>query len=75
MSDIAATNCGCECSGGNNGCGNLIWILLIMCCCGNGCGGCEHSGSCGCGFGGNNGCDWIWIILLLNCCGGSRSFC
>ena len=65
MSDLAATNCGCGCD--NNtpscGCGNLIWIILLLCCCG----GWGHNG-CGnsCGF--DNSC--IWIILLLCCCGG-----
>lgn len=71
MSDLAATNCGCDCDnrvrGGFFG-GNCIWIILLLCCCGDGFGG--GFGGDGCG----NGCDWIWIILLLCCCGGN-GFC
>ncbi|MCD8224080.1 MAG: chorion class high-cysteine HCB protein 13 [Clostridiales bacterium] len=63
MSDLAATNCGCECGNGGNSCCNLLWLILILCSCRN---GCEHN--CGPSFGG--GCDWIWIILLLSFCGG-----
>ncbi len=45
---------------GDNCACSLIWILLLLSCCGNG------NGSC---FGGeNNSC--IWIILLLLLCGG-----
>ena len=65
MSDITATNCGCErdcgCGGGcgnpanffggNGSCCNLIWILLLLSCC---------SGNDGCGsgfsFGGDSFC-------------------
>ena len=73
MSDITATNCGCErdcgCGCGNSGlfggngeCCSLIWILLLLSCCGgnDGCGS-------GFGFGQDNCC---WILLLLLCCGG-----
>lgn len=74
MSDLAATNCGCECNSGCNsfgGGGNLIWLILILSLCGgNGLGG----GSCNSGCGGNGGCDIIWIIILLSCCGGN-GFC
>ena len=70
MSDVAATNCGCDCGcgcqSGGNGC-NIIWLILILCCCGgNGFGGCFGNNGCG------NGCgyDIIWILLLLCCCGG-----
>ena len=70
MSDLAATNCQTSC---NTGCGwnmgsgcngtSIIWILLLLCWCGNG----------SSGFGGNdgcNGCDSIlWILLLLCWCG------
>lgn len=71
MSDLAATNCGCECTtGGNNGC-NIIFLILLLCFCGGGNNGCfEHN--CGCG----NGCnDMIWIIILLCFCGGNNNFC
>ena len=41
MSDLAATNCGCGCES-SNGCSSIIWILLLLSCCGgnngNGCG-------------------------------------
>ena len=61
MSDLASTGCGCgnDCQE-NNGCNSVLWIILLLCCCGNG-NGC---------FGGNNGgCDCLWIIILLCCCG------
>ena len=79
MSDLAATNCGCgdeRCGCNNNcGCGNgnslfgdnscncILWIICLMCLCGNnGCGN-----GCGC----NNGNDFCWIIIvLLLLCGG-----
>lgn len=80
MSDLTATNCGCGCENscenrcenrsifGNGNCGcSIIWIILLLCCCGNnGMGmGCDN----GCGNGcGNNSC-W-WIILLLLFCNG-----
>lgn len=44
------------------GCGNessFIWIILLLCLCGN------HDG-CGNGWGDSN---WIWILILLCCCG------
>lgn len=64
MSDLAATNCGCGCETRNNGgCGNIIWIILLLSCCG----GWGNNNSCGGGWG-NDSC--IWIILLLFCCGG-----
>src|SRR5699024_4216542 len=80
MSDLAATNCGCEercgcgCGCGNSGygvfggnsCSCILWIIILMCCCGN---------NNGCGFGGNNGdCCWLIVILLLLCggCGGNN---
>ena len=63
MSDLAATNCGCS---NDNGCGcnNIIWIILLLGCCG-GCG--NGNGSF---LGGNSCSEAIWIILLLCCCGG-----
>ncbi|MCD8011193.1 MAG: chorion class high-cysteine HCB protein 13 [Lachnospiraceae bacterium] len=68
MSDLAATNCngGCGCDSGNS-CSSLIFILLILFCCG-GCGN-------GCGENGMN-CDaWIIILLLLFCCNGNGNGC
>ena len=60
MSDLVATNCGCG-GNDNNCCSSIIWIILLLCLCGNS--GSAFSGDgCGCG-GGNNSC--IWIILLL----------
>ena len=61
MSDLSATNCGCN---DGWGCGNsIIWIILLLCCCGNG-----NSGFGNNGCGGDNSC--LWIILLLLFCGG-----
>ena len=59
MSDLTATNCGCNNVTSNNGCGSWIWILILLCCCGgnNGC-GCDNGCGCGGGFGnflGGNG--------------------
>ena len=68
MSDLSATNCGC-----NNGCGNrfgnnsCVWIILILLFCCNGNNGFGVGGDCD-----NNGCSCIIIILLLlSCCGGN----
>lgn len=51
MSDLTATNCGCNdscgCAQNNNGwggCNSWIWIILLLSCCNGG------------GFFGNNGC-------------------
>jgi hypothetical protein len=64
MSDLAATNCGCD---NSNSCSSIIWILLLLSCCGNG--GTSL-------FNGNgNGCDSIWIILLILCCCGNGNGC
>lgn len=59
MSELQATNCGCDnsCNSGSNCC--WIIILLLLFGCGN---------SCGIGFGGDNSC-WIIIILLFFCGG------
>ena len=76
MSDLTATNCGCDtgcnsgCGAGNNsifntgscGCSIIGIILLLNLFCGNGCG----QSSCGCGE--NNNC--LLILLLLLCCNG-----
>ncbi|MCI5994727.1 MAG: chorion class high-cysteine HCB protein 13 [Blautia sp.] len=77
MSDLAATNCGCGCEGvssnscNNSGCGFgnnwILWIIILLSCCGNnGCGN-------GCGFGGDNCC--IIIVLLLLCGCGNNGSC
>ena len=69
MSQLAATNGGCGCEGNNNpGCSSIIWLIILLSCCG----GCGNSGF----FGGNEGCgcggnSCLWIILLLFCCGGN----
>ena len=74
MSDLAATNCQSSCNGGcgwtmGNGCNgsSLIWILFLLCFCGNG----------NSGWGGNDGCNscdsLIWILLLLSFCGNGNS--
>ena len=74
MSDLTATNCGCNNSCGNNNCGNgifgnsCIWIILLLFC-GGGCGnnnGCGLLGSNN-GCGGNDCCEWLIWILLLSC--------
>ena len=79
MSDLTATNCGCNnnsCSNNNN-CSNgifgnsCIWIILLLFCgggCGNGCGNnsCGLLGNKNKGCGGNDCCEWlIWILVLL----------
>ncbi len=57
MSDLAATNCGCGCDGGNS----ILWILILLILFGgNGCGN---------SFGSDNSC--LWAIILLCCCGGN----
>ena len=87
MSDLTATNCGCNNSstwgGNNNGCGCnwIIWILLLSCFCGgnnNGCGGIlGGNNGCGCNDGcSNNSCEWLIWILLISCfCGGNNNGC
>ena len=35
MSDLTATNCGCSTDNGC-GCNSIIWIILLLSCCGNG---------------------------------------
>ena len=61
MSDLAATNCGCENEGG---CNSIIWLIILLCCC-----GCGNNGIGGGCDNGNNSC--LWLILLLFCCGGN----
>ena len=68
MSDLAATNCGCDNGCNNNGCGNngcgilgsgnnncLLWLIVLLFL-GN------NNSDCGCGCTDNT---WILIILLL----------
>lgn len=81
MSDLSATNCGCNnnCGSifGNNGC-NWIWIILLLFCCGGcGNGGMLGSNNCGCGCDNNNNCcEWLIWILLISCfCGNNNSCC
>lgn len=82
MSDLSATQCGCNNTReGNNGCCSLIWLIILFSICGN-----NNDGGCGCGgnnglslFNNNNdggcGCSsLIWLLLLLSCCGGNSIF-
>lgn len=41
------------------GCGNesIIWIILLLCLCGN-----NNGSNCGCGGNENS---WLWILILL----------
>ena len=55
-------NCGC-----GNGCNDILWLILLLCCCGGG-------GDCGCGNGcydkkGCDCCDFILLYMLINCLG------
>lgn len=78
MSDLSATQCGCNNTReGNNGCCSLIWLIILLSICGNNNDGCGCGGS---GFGlfnnndGGCGCNSIiWLLVLLSCCG--NSFC
>ncbi|MBE5862334.1 MAG: chorion class high-cysteine HCB protein 13 [Lachnospiraceae bacterium] len=78
MSDLSATNCGCN-NGYNNSCNgnNWIWILLLLSCCGgNGNGLLGTNSGCGCNGNNNSCCDWIiWILLLSTFCGGNNGGC
>jgi len=60
MSDLAATNCGC-----NNGLAgnNIIFIILILCCCGGNNGILGGNDNCGCDT-------VVLLVLILCCCGG-----
>ncbi|MDD6637342.1 MAG: chorion class high-cysteine HCB protein 13 [Lachnospiraceae bacterium] len=71
MSDLAATNCGCNtCDNGCNSC-NIIWIILLLSCfCGNGSSFSMNGGNCG-----NDNCCWIIILLLLFCNNGNGNGC
>ncbi|MBD5520419.1 MAG: chorion class high-cysteine HCB protein 13 [Lachnospiraceae bacterium] len=80
MSDLSATQCGCNNTReGNNGCCSLIWLIILFSICGN-----NNNDGCGCGgsgislFNNNNdggcGCNaLIWLLLLSSCCGNGNS--
>ena len=75
MSDLSATNCGCNNGYNTSWSGNnLIWIILLLSLTGNGNGILGGNGGCGCNNGGNSCCDWvIWLLLLSNFCGGNNN--
>ncbi len=71
MSDLSASHCGCNNGvspiNENGGCGNLIWLIILLSCCGNG-NGLSPANT----FGDGNGscCNTIiWLLVLLSCCG------
>lgn len=82
MSDLTATNCGCNsCNNnstffGGNSCWILILVLLFSCGgCGNG-NGILGGNSCGCGCdNNNNSCEWLIWILLISCFCGNNNSC
>lgn len=73
MSDLSATQCGCQQNvGGDSCCTWIIILILLFTCCGN-----NGMDGCGCGNGigslfggGDSGCDCMLpiIIILLFCC-------
>ena len=75
MSDLTATNCGCNNGNDYNtanffGGNSCIWIILLLLFCNGNDNGCGRSGLFG--RGGNNGgcCEWIILLLILSsCCG------
>ena len=76
MSDLTATNCGCNgiSTASNNSACNWIWIILLLSCFG-GFGGNSRSGGCGSnGLFGGDSCEWIILILCLSCLSGSGLF-
>lgn len=75
MSDLTATQCGCDHnSGSSNGCNSFIWIILLSCLCGGGNGSSSFSNGFGCGSDDGNGCNLIiWIILLSCLCGNGNN--
>ncbi|MGN0134808.1 MAG: chorion class high-cysteine HCB protein 13 [Anaerotignum sp.] len=50
------------------GCGNessIIWIIILLCLCGNN-DGCDNNW-------GDGNFSWIWILILLCCCCGNNN--
>lgn len=72
MSDLAATHCDNGLRGGND-CSWLIFLILILCCCGNNGTNGFLGGRDDCN-GSDNGCGFIFIILILLCCCGGNGF-
>ncbi|MCH5255565.1 MAG: chorion class high-cysteine HCB protein 13 [Lachnospiraceae bacterium] len=75
MSDLSATQCGCNNSReGSNGCCSLIWLIILLSICGN------NNDGCGSGIGlfnNDSGCgcsSLIWLLILFSCCGGNNFF-
>ena len=73
MSDLAATGCGPRFSGGNDNCGWIVILILLL----SVCGGSDVLGGKDCGVrGGTDNCGMIVIlILLLSVCGDGGFFC
>ena len=59
MSDLAATNCGCGCEN-EGGCNSIIWLIILLCCC-----GCGNNGIGGGCDNGNNSCLWLAFLFCL----------
>ena len=79
MSDLTATNCGCNNNGvgGANSFGGCFWIILLLLFCngnGNGCGNGCGNGILG-GNDNNNCCEWLIWILLISCLCGNNNGC
>ncbi len=53
------------CGNNSNSCEGLIWILILLSCCGNN--NFLGDGDCGCGESTCGG-GYLWIIILLLCC-------
>ena len=75
MSDLTATNCGCNNSNGTSNAsngffgGNCGWLILLLLFCGGGCG---NNGTSLLSNDGNSCCEWIIWLLILSCiCGGN----
>ncbi len=74
MSDLTATHCGCSANNDNNGCGcgNILWLVILLALCGNNSDGCGNGGSF---FNGGNSCNILFLLLLVSCLGnGGGSF-
>lgn len=71
MSELTASNCGCNGNEGRSGNNNLIWIILLLAFCNgnNGIGLFNNDG-----WGNNSSCDLLIWILLISCfCGGCNN--